>query len=226
LAIVTTALADNVYVKSLGQSLANANANLEKAMGRALTSEFTSVLIDKDAVRDSCFVGLRDHCNAFVHSPVKEKAAASVYLTGIIHSVGDTIYRHAYAIETAEINALLAHLTDPQAVEALATIGGTEWVGQLSDAQEDFENAYNDKVNVESAINYTLMSESKKNMTQYLDSLLNYIEGNSAYETATFSPVKVKIEEVITDVIAQARLRISVAARNKKEEQQASTTAK
>lgn len=222
--IVTTPLAENTYVKSLCKSLSDANTNLEKAMGRALTSEFTPILIEKDKVRDDVFIGLRDYVNAFTRNQIQAKSTAGLYLSGVIDAFGNTLYRDPYAIETAELNSLLLSLKKPEAVQSLTTLAGAEWVEQLTTAQDDFEKTYQDKVTTEASINYPLAAESKQIITKYMDSLLNYIDGNSEYESATFSPLKAQLEDVIVDVIAQARTRITVAARNKKEEQDAANT--
>lgn len=218
LGIVTIPLTENTYVQALRSSLLPAIANLEKALGRALTSEFTSILILKDKIRDNVFIGLRDYISSFTHSQIPAKATAALYLMQILENVGLTIYRHPYAIQTADVNSLVSYLKEPAATAALTTLNGTEWLDQLIAAQNDFEATYQDKVETEAAIDLPLANESARIIIQYLDSLLNYVEGNSEYQAATFGPLKAQIEEVITDVLGQAHARITIAAKNKNEE--------
>lgn len=217
LGIVTVPLSENTYVKSIISSLLPAIANLEKALGRALTSEFTSVLIDKDKIRDSVFIGLRDYISSFTHSQIPAKASAALHLWKILENVGLTLYRHSYAVQTADVNSLISYLKEPAATAALTAINATEWLDQLVAAQKDFEDTYKDKVETEGAIDLPLANESSRIIIQYLDSLLNYMDCNSEFE-ASFVPLKAQIEEIITDVLSQARARITIAAKNKEEE--------
>lgn len=215
---VLVPLAENVYVQSLCTSLKNANTNLEKAMGRALTSEFTPLLIEKDKIRDDVFIGLRNFVSSFVRSQNSAKKQAALYLWNIFENIGLTIYRHAYAIETADINSLITYLKEPQATAALVTLGGTEWLDQLIAAQNDFEAVHKDKVDTESAINYTLALESKATITHYLGALINFVGTNSEYEKAAFNPLKLQIDTISAEVLAQARTRITLEAKNKEAE--------
>lgn len=219
LSIVTVPLTENTYVQSLRSSILPALANLEKALGKSLTSEFTSVIIAKDKIRDNVFIGLRNYISSFTRSQIPAKASAALFLWQILEDVGLTIYRHSYTIETAEINSLVSRLKEPAATAAMTTLNATEWLDQLIVAQDDFEATYKDKVETEALIDLPLANESAGIIIQYLDSLLNYIDGNSQYEAVTFGPLKAQIEEVIIDVLAQARMRITIAAKNRDDEQ-------
>lgn len=205
----------NDYVQSILNSLNLANTNLEKAMGRALTSEFTSVLIEKDKLRDDVFVGFRNYCFSFVRSQVQAKKQAAALLWNIFETIGTTIYNHSYSVQTAEMNSLIQALKSSEVTTAVTTINGTEWLEQLTEAQNNFEATYSDKVNTESAINYPLSIESKNKIIRYLDALICYIDTASEYNNETYGAIKSQIETIAADVLTQARTRITLETQNR-----------
>jgi len=215
-AALSSSLSDDDYVVSLCKKLENGTSDMEKAMGKALSSVFTPVIFDKDMVRDHSFIGLRDYVNSFVHSKDPEKALAAVKLSGIIQTIGNGIYKLGYLDETAKLNSLLTALKTPEATQALETISATEWFTNLETDQKDFELAFQSKVDTESAINYPLLKESKGTISKTLKALLNYVEANAGLDGAKFSPVVEMLNEIITDVVSISRARITRVANEKK----------
>ena len=205
--IATQNLGDDSYVVKVCAKLDEDNSDMAKALGKALNSVFTPQLIEKDDKRDMAFIGLRDYISAYCHSNSPAKVSAALALSAIIGDIGNSIYNLGYAAETAKLNELFTRLSTPDAVQAIDLIGAGDWLGQLKLSQDEFENVYKTKIDVESGIDYPLVKDAKKRIITHLDALLSYIDCSTGLDPVKFAPVQAQIEEVITDTVAIARSR-------------------
>ena len=200
-------LSDNEYLMKLCVLILVANSDLRRGLGRTFNSEFTSLLLDSDELRDNAFVGLRDYIRSFCNSGDTVKDKAGAYLSEIVSSVGNSIHRMPYATETTKLDVLFEDLDSPAAREALATIMATDWLERLKARQEDFESIYQSKIEADAGIDFPLLKNSKETITFYLKGLLSYIETNSKNEPALFGSTEEKIDSIITDAVSLARAR-------------------
>ena len=217
--IITVAILNVVYITSILALLKKALDNLAKALGRSLTSDYTSVLFEKDLARDNAFIGTRDFISAYTHSKHADKVHAAMVLQAIIQEIGNRLYQDGYVKETAELNALFLRFDAAEPQLHIQTIGAGEWYADLKEAQDDFEKTYADKANAESVIDIPLAKKSISEIRFYLDSLLTYINANTEIDAATYTPVANQIDEVITDVTAIARTRKTKEANAKNTEE-------
>ena len=215
--ILTSTLTDNSYVTSLCSLLGTGISDMEKALGKALKSEFTPVLFQKDAERDSAYLGLRNFIKSYVHSRDSVKAGAAIKLLSVIENAGNNIYRLGYVDETAKLNALILSLKAGEMAQALQTTGATEWFQEMETAQLEFEKAYKEKVDMESAIDYPLLKDSKNRIAKTLKALLSFVESNAELTPAQYKPVEEKINEVITSIVSITRARITRVENEKKQ---------
>jgi hypothetical protein len=189
---------------------------MEKALGKALTSDFTPVILDKDKARDHGFLSLREYVKSCLHDIDPVIALAAKKISIIIQTIGNDIYRHGNIDETAEMNSLISELSKPETMQLLKLIGADVRFKVMSDAQDDFEKTYNSKVTVDSTINYPLLKDSKIRVAQSLNALLTYVESNVEFNKAQFGPIEDKINTVITDIVTIARARITRVENEKK----------
>ena len=209
--VASGSLADKPYVVLLVEQLNAGTADLSIALGRALKSDFTIPLYLKDVTRDNSHKGFYHYVKAYQLSKNPAQAAAAQSLIDILDEFGYTLYKLGYAEETTQLNQLFVRLSTPQATEWLQTLNGTEWLIDLKESQADFEATYQLKVSVEGDINLPLAKDSKDRIEQNLSALLSYVESNTRFEAATYTPVKNKLNEIITDTVAIARARITRA---------------
>lgn len=202
-----SSLGDNPYVAKLCTFIEQGNSDLQKALGRTFTSDFTMLLYNMDEARDHAFIGFRVFVDAFTHSAIPAKKAAANTLAAIFENIGNTVYSLGYAVETAKIKTLITKLSVPVAQVAIETIGATEWHDQLTTSQEAFENVYMGKVDAIPTVNVPLIKDSRTLIAKYLGSLLNYIGTNSDFDNANYDPIKTKIDEIVTETVAIARAR-------------------
>lgn len=206
---------ENSYISVLCRKIDQGLHGLAKGLGKALTSEFTPILLELDHERDKSYIGLRDYCGSYLHSNIPEKTAAGRLLSASFETVGNAIYNLGYAVESAKMNILILNLSTPEAQQALAVIGATEWFDQLKNSQERFERAYQNKIDVESTIDYPLVKDSRMQLSKYLTALFSYIEINSELEGEAYSQAEERINRIISDAVSIIRSR---ATRNENEE--------
>ena len=202
-----TSPGENEYIATLCALVVKANSDLIKALGKALNSEFTPLLLQKDLGRDNGFIGLRDYISSYSHSSDPAKAAAGKNLSLIFDAAGNTIYTLGYAAKTAKLNALLTNLNASSAQKDLELIGAVDWFKQLQIAQNEFEKIYKTKIDTESAIDSPIVKDAKEQIYRYLKGLFSYIDINCELQSEKFPPLSDKIDEIITDVLTVIRSR-------------------
>jgi hypothetical protein len=214
---VSPALSTDNYAISLCLLILDGTKGMEKAMGKALKSGFTSLLFDSDKFRDDAFLGLRSYIRTytFVADPAKRAAAMSLEFT--LGTVGRNIHRLGYMDQTAKMNTLIENFSAEGAQQHLTTINGTEWFTEMVTAQKNFETVYQTKTSTESAIDLPLLKDSKRKITNALDPLLTYIETNEGLNPTVYKPLVAKLNEIITEITAIARARITRVENEKKE---------
>lgn len=205
---VEATLATNPYIALLLPLVRNDSALLAKALGKALKSEFTTPLEEKDAIRDDCFRGLLHSIKAYLSNRKNpEKAIAALYLMNIIEEIGSTLYNLGYSIETSKLNQLFTRFDAAEATQHLESLGASSWYTDLKEAQADFEATYQQKVTTEGGIDLPLARESQIAIVANLKSMLDFIDRNAQFDRATYTPVCNKLDEISTDVAAIARAR-------------------
>ncbi len=195
------------HILKLCTHILEANSDLRKGLGRTFNLEFTSVLLVADEKRDGSFIGLRDYIHACCNSGDDVKEEAANKLSDLLSAVGNTIYRMAYATETTKMDVLFERLNSPAAQESLGIIKATDWLERLKARQADFEKVYQSKIESDAGIDFPLIKKTRQSITINLKGLLIYIETGCLYDSAQFSPVEEKINEIITDAVTLVRSR-------------------
>lgn len=195
------------FIAQILQQIVGYIAQLVKALGRSLKSEFTPELLNSDEVRDKAFIGFRDFVKAFCNNSDKQKVKAANKLIDIIENQGWSLFKYSMSKETASLQALFGELEKPDAQSAMSTIGALPWFDDLKNAQTAFETIYQSKVAKDTEIDIPLARESVKWLRFYLKGLLNYIEINAILNPTTYKPISDKLDTIITDVTTVARAR-------------------
>lgn len=217
--LALAALNTDNYVKSLCSQIFEGLTGMEQALGKSLKSEFTPLLVKYDNLRDKAFLGFKSYVHTFTLGRDAAKAQAAAKLEHIIANTGNNIHRLGYGDETAKMNALILALGSAEAKGWIEAIGAAEWYNDIVNTQKEFENVYKTKVDSEAVIDLPLLKESKKKITNALKPLLAYIESNVGLNGEVFAPLEAQINEVITEIKAIARARITRVENEKKAEE-------
>ena len=118
---------------------------LASIVNRKRTYITTPELKEKDAIRDYGVGTISSVINAYIYSPVATKKAAAKLLYQEM-SPYRGIRDHQYGKETSEINGMLTMLDQEENKAAIATLGLTEEVEALKEANEIFNDVLNKRI--------------------------------------------------------------------------------
>lgn len=209
---------DDAFLKDLCNNLLSANTEMERALGKNLSSSFTNLLIEADENRDGSYLGFNNYVSAYTFSKNQEKAEAASKVYSIIENIGGKVVSLGYLAETTKLNTLISELEKPEILQALDLFGGTEWYGDLKTDQVAFEQLYQSKTETESKIDFPLVNKAKTSIVKCLRSLLNYVQANSEeLKKEQFTGLAQQLDEVTTDITTIARARKTRKEKNGEE---------
>lgn len=191
-------------------------ADLTKAIGRTTDSVSVELLGDADDVRDTRYLALRNFCNALTVDKDKNIADAATYLTAIIRELGWSMHRKGKTVETSLLKSMFEKFDKAPASTHLTTTGAQEKYADLKTAQAEFEDTFYSKVDAKTQEVYPLIRSSRQSTLRYLDALLSYIDMLAEIDKADYLVASQKIDEVITELEAIARARITRKENEKK----------
>lgn len=201
-------LKEDVFIKA---TLTPLNAQLDilaQVLGKSHNPQLTQLLAEKDHLRDSAFIALRDLAGASSYRLKTDVADAGLYLTKIFKDVGYTLHRDGYATQTSKLMILFNELGKDKAVVSLRTILGEEWLEELKLAHIDFENTNNSKIESGAGNDdYPKKTEIRKKIDFYMEGISSYIAINSENGSNEFKTVNEKIEEMVSEANRIARAR-------------------
>ena len=143
-ALITKTTPEVLHITEKAPTYQAATNKLSSIVNRRRTLVVTGGLKEWDGVRDRSLGVVSGVSRASQRSNVKAKAEAAILLNALMDSyrnVGD----HEYTKETAEVRGLLNECEKEEYKAAIATLGLTEEVEYLREANAAFEEAYRDK---------------------------------------------------------------------------------
>ena len=143
-ALITKTTPEVLHIAEKAPTYQAATNKLSSIVNRRRTLTVTLGLKDWDNIRDRTHSVIKGVPRVVKRSTIKEKAEAALLLDTLMDSyrnIGD----HEYTKETAEMRGLLGELDKEEYKAALATLGLTEEVECLREANAAFEEAYRDK---------------------------------------------------------------------------------
>lgn len=215
--VTAAALSTEPLVQKLDQFIQRDVDDMQRALGRVKSSDFTDLLAERDSARDDAFVALRDFAKAQSKRANAAVAEAGATIYGLFKLRGLSLYRKGYTEQTAGLNLLFDDLATGEAQSALTTINGGDWLADLQAAQAAFEDAINEKVDAESREDYPLVRNAQVKLSGHLETLLAIVEllaeiaheeGTAASQAAIDGAIG-QINEIITGAMAVARARRS-----------------
>ena len=160
--------------------------------------------------------------------------AASASLLAVIERLGTSLHRQGYANETASLHALFTEYNTPALAACLETLGATSRYQKLVEAQANFENVDQQKVETGAAVDLPLARKAKIQIATFIIPLLSYVDTNAKLDiedtnaklsvklnVENYAPVVAKIDEIITAVVTIAHARQTRLANEKAEEAKA-----
>ncbi|WP_271764801.1 DUF6261 family protein [Aquimarina algiphila] len=180
------------------KSITNLNTTIkqaELAVGKSSKEALTNKVYEADTNRDATFIGFRNHIDAGLrrHRNV-EYLEACKRLNSIINTHGRDVHKLPYVEQSTVFNSLQEALNTKTAKNDLVTTNTTDWVGDLSLDQQEFEMIFAQR-NANKAANITI---TDKESVQLLKPELKkfYILINAFYINEQVSGLENTINEI------------------------------
>lgn len=205
--VVEPLLATEKYLAELVLNIDTGTDQLGSALGIEKGSAYTELQLKADSERDLQYVITRNYIEALASHPDESISQAAQFLDKLFEARNKSLHNLSYAAETSQLNNLLKDLETEEAKKAIEIINAGIWVELLKQKQHAFEKVYLEKITTESNKELPLVTESKHNLIKYLSAALSYISMNAELNPAVFSPIAVKLDELIVDQMTIARTR-------------------
>jgi hypothetical protein len=132
-----------LLVEDQASAVEEALAEVEEEYQRQTLSGITSELAELDKRRDKALKGIRRVVSGYEEHFDPAKLEAAQRITLVLKKYGPGIARLRYQQETGEVRSLVQDLQGDAAVSAaLETLGLTDWVAELSSANQEFDDAF------------------------------------------------------------------------------------
>ena len=138
---ITTATPAALHIETQATGYADAIATLSSIVNRQRAFVATASLSEADKVRDNASGVISSVVNAYVTSPVATKKEAALLLKPQLSPYRGIRY-HEYNKQTAEVRGMLGVLDAEDNAAAITTLGLTEEVEALREANAAFEAAF------------------------------------------------------------------------------------
>ncbi|MFA8434085.1 MAG: DUF6261 family protein [Marinifilaceae bacterium] len=198
-------------------NLSNSIDMLDAALVKSSTIPLTVDVIEKDNRRDDSFLAIRFYLQACARrlKPVWRRAAELVLST--ISVYGMRLHKESYSTESARLNNLITDLeTKPELKEAIVTLSLTEWVAELKQAQQDFEEAEKARTVAKASTTDIKTEDACNALRKDCEFLFQYLQLNYQINpTNEYKQLIRLINEVISEFMTVIRSR---KARNSKVE--------
>ena len=148
--LITAATPAVLHVAEKAAAYSDSTALLASIVNRQRSFIATASLAEIDRTRDNAAGVISNVTSAYLTSPVAEKREAAMLLSPQL-SAYRGIRNHEYTKQTAETRGMLAVLDDTENAAAVATLGLTEEVEALREANAAFEAKFLEKTEEMSA---------------------------------------------------------------------------
>jgi len=200
--------------------LSNAEAKagaFQQALERESKNPYIKVQSDKDKIRVDAFMTFRNYCESATTRRKPGVSEAALVIEAVIRKHNWSIKRSGLKARTAEITNITSEITTKYAAE-LATIGGTELLHELMDAQTDFELAAQQVVKSDSESNEPTVAETRPELTAALKAMFQYISLQEiAAPSAEVTALIASLNELITAALSSVKA-TDTREENKKKE--------
>ncbi|NJL18826.1 MAG: hypothetical protein HC901_00415 [Bdellovibrionaceae bacterium] len=130
---------DNPALVPLAEAFSNACQDLNRALRRTSTDALRAKREAADSARDRLFAGLQSHIDGDTDHFDPTQAEAANRLIAIFDRRATGLIRLSYDEQTAELDLLFKDLATPAAEADLASLGLSNWLDRLREANEKIQ---------------------------------------------------------------------------------------
>ncbi len=191
-------------IKTLAGKLITALDLFAKGFEYDAKNPYTTVLNEKDTLRDKYFIGFKNYLKSFLASDEPTEVDAAEKMLDLIDKHGSDAASLGYAKETTALTGLISEL-DSECSSELELLGAGTRIERLRTAQADFEEAVNAGI-TEGAVELPTITKYRPALITAVNKLLNALDSDyDATADETVGSYISRINELITTTMATAK---------------------
>jgi len=187
-------------------------------VNRSRKGAYKELLKEKDTNRDDAFRALRDVILGFSRRLNDAYRKSARLLLEIFTRNGWTMYQDGYQEESAELTKLINELEGKEAADAINSLQMMELFNELKTAQQDFEDAFQNKASDASREEYAAMSEIRLELIKNLSDLLDRIGSDAQYapNASEYAALITTLNNIIAETATVLKARLTRSSNDDK----------
>ncbi|WP_109832650.1 DUF6261 family protein [Reichenbachiella versicolor] len=196
---------------------------LQQAIMAVRLNQLVSELSKTDALRDDLFIGFRDLVDANKRRRIETIKEAYAKVWPVIDQAGKNLYKLGYAEQSGKLSALFNELDEEAYQSAITTLNAMDIYTELKQAQTEFNDLYNERLEADQMADYPTLSEARSNIIPHLNALLSTMEILQSTTTeGEYDEVISLIDGITTAIMTVAKSR-KTRSENEAEETEEAT---
>ncbi|MEL6561899.1 MAG: DUF6261 family protein [Bacteroidota bacterium] len=203
---INTNLPDDALLGGSIAALANPIEQAVLAIGSSKKQALTEQINGSDRKRGRFFIGFRKHLEADQYNdwnPAVKQAADNIL--EIVAKHGNRLHDEGQTVQSALLTSLFADLDTDEAKADLTTLGLTEWIVQLKDAQNEFADLFQQRNELESAKNIPTKAVAKAELVEKLSTLLNGLSFLANSQADTYAETAKLVSDITNRIVTSER---------------------
>jgi hypothetical protein len=203
---LSEAAKEDYFLSIILEKVKSLQMDLSDALSYQKKSEYTATLTALDEARDKAFIRFRDYIKVNTLMSDSTLSEAASLILEKIQERGVSLHRFALIKQSAQSDILFKELDKlKDTLDQIKDAGGL--LADLKKAQADFEQVYSEKAAAESKKILFNTNEIKNEICYYLNGVISYLDINQNIGPEKFKPVAAVMDEIVTDMLQNARLR-------------------
>ncbi len=194
------------FVKKQNTALKVAVEKMEKILSHSRINEKTEEHATADELMDKILIGLRDFLQGLLSLRIFDtgKADAAEKVLNQMEELGHDLIHGGYEKQLPLVNTFINSMATAPFQVYVEAAGVAHLIEALKNSYEKVQKLSQEKMEASEKPDST-MADEKKELRYRIDGLLSYMDRNLHDGVAEFSPIELKMNQLISDVMGQLR---------------------
>ncbi len=214
--LIENLIAIDVFANKQYTCLQSGTDRVEALTGLSLKNDATLTLNSSDDIQDSILIGVRETCKAKIATSHfdEDGAKSAEQILDVMGEYGKSLIYGTYEEQCVAIPSFITQMSTAENEVLSEKTGVKLFIDALIPAHDEFTTLLNQKLTNTSKPMVNL-TDTKKEIRYRLEGLLTYIDLQIADDVAECAALRIPLNLLITEVMAQMKTRITLAKKNK-----------
>jgi hypothetical protein len=182
-------------------------STLNNALTAVRINALVKAVSEADALRDDLFIAFRDSLDILKRRPSETFQAAYLALWPILEQAGTLLYSLGYSEQSGRLEALIEQMNLPANQTHLTNTGLTGLFEEMKQAQANFTELYQKRLDLDSQQDYPTLAEAKSSIVPRINMLLDAVSILHEEDAETLGPLVRELNAITSQIMAIARAR-------------------